>query len=226
MAAIHAVIFDLDDTLYPEREYVFSGFDAVAVAFQDRLGDPGAAVVSMRRLFDTEHRPRVFNTALAEKGVDDAALLDAMIETYRSHRPAISLHPDANEILTRLRPDYKLGVITDGRSVSQWNKIDALDLRGRVDKIIVTDDLGAEFAKPHPQAFELMAEGLGVEHAACVYVADNPAKDFVAPNALGWLTVRIIRPDGIYGDVPVAADGHPRHTVTTLADLRAVLAGS
>ena len=50
-SAPKAVIFDLDDTLYPEREYAFSGFATVAQAFETELGDPGTTVAEMRRLF-------------------------------------------------------------------------------------------------------------------------------------------------------------------------------
>jgi len=234
MAAVKAIIFDLDDTLYPEWAYAFSGFDAVAAAFRDLLGDPATAAGEMRRLFDTEHRPRVFNAILRERGLRDAGgeqstsvkeLVERMIATYRKHAPTISLHADADEVLTRLGARYKLGLITDGPAVSQWAKIDALGLRGRLDEIIITAELGSQHAKPHPRAFELMAERLGVTPTACVYVADNPAKDFVAPNALGWTTVRIVRPDGIYRDEPPAEKGEPDHTITTLIGLPANLLG-
>ena len=33
MSGLHAIIFDLDDTLYPERDYVLSGFRAVAQTY-------------------------------------------------------------------------------------------------------------------------------------------------------------------------------------------------
>jgi putative hydrolase of the HAD superfamily len=145
-----------------------------------------------------------------------------MIETYRTHAPTICLHVDADEALTRLCGRYKLGLITDGTAVAQWAKIDALGLPGRLDEIIITAELDGQHAKPHPRAFELMAERLAVEPAACAYVADNPAKDFVAPNALGWTTVRIVRVDGIYSDEPPAEKGEPDHTITTLNQLSAI----
>ncbi len=40
MAGIRAVIFDLDDTLYPEPSYVFSGYRAVAKPFARNSGTP------------------------------------------------------------------------------------------------------------------------------------------------------------------------------------------
>lgn len=214
MTEIQAIVFDLDDTLYPERAYAMSGFAAVAAAFADRLGDPQETTARMRALFDTEQRPRVFNAILAERGLSkDADIIRAMINAYRAHRPTIALHGDADAALIRLRPDYKLGLITDGPAVQQWAKIDALGLRDRLDEIIVTDDLGPGFAKPHPKAFELICERLDVPHDTCAYVADNVAKDFVAPNALGWRTVRVVREDGIYRDAIPAEGGVARSTI-------------
>ncbi len=231
MPNIHAIIFDLDDTLYPERAYAFSGFAAVAAAFADRLGDAVESATRMRALFDTEHRPRVFNELLESRGFadpgvrrsDDARLVRAMIETYRNHAPMVSLHPDAEAALTRLNGAYRLGLITDGPAAGQRAKIAALDLAPRLDQIVVTAELGAGHGKPNPVAFELICRALDVSPTACAYVGDNATKDFVAPNALGWMTVQIVRPDGVYrGRLPTAG-GTPDKVITTLDELDAAL---
>ncbi len=217
---IKAVIFDLDDTLYPERAYAFSGFAAVAAAFNDLLGDPSETTEQMQQLFDSKHRRRVFNELLDRRGLPgDQQLIDRMIETYHTHRPTITLHPDADRILTQLRGRCKLGLISDGPSISQWAKIDALGLRSRLDEIIITSDLDPDHAKPHPAAFEQMAKRLDVQPDQCAYVADNPAKDFIAPNALGWTTIQITRPDGIYTGVCATAVARAKHIVDTLDGL-------
>lgn len=220
MRTIAAVVFDLDDTLYPERQYVLSGFAAVAEAFRDQLGDVAKTRADMQRLFDPNRRKRVFNELLAERGLSDSAetngLVGRMLETYRSHKPKITLHADADTVLARFGERYKIGLITDGRPVQQQAKIDALNLRTRFDEIIVTGELGADCAKPSPAAFELIATRLGAAHAQCVYVADNPAKDFVGPNALGWMTVHVDRPDGIYRNESSPVTGAPDHKVDSL----------
>ncbi len=224
MCTPKAVIFDLDDTLYPEREYAFSGFAAVAAAFRGILGDPEETIAEFRALFDTEHRLSVFDALLAERNLkEDRQLIARMIETYREHVPALSLYPDADAALTRLRGDFKLGVITDGRVITQSLKLAALKLGPRLDEIIITSELGPGFEKPHPLAFERMADNLGAEHAECVYVADNPAKDFIAPNKLGWITVQVIRPDGVYQGVPPAVGGRAIHVINTLDNLDAIV---
>ncbi len=230
---IEAVVFDLDDTLYAERDYAMSGFAAVAAAFADRLGDRERTVADCRRLFSSPHRTRVFDALLTERGLaDNADLAHRMVETYRTHRPTIQLFPDAHAALARLRSKYKLGLITDGRAITQWEKIDGLGLRPRLDEIIVTSELTpagnadsteTDFSKPHPLAFQQMAKRLRVAYDACCYVADNPSKDFVAPNALGWVTVQVRRHGGLYGELTPAPGGQAHHVIEDLAELDARL---
>ena len=227
MTSSRAIVFDLDDTLYPEREYAFSGFAAVAAAFEEVLGDPRASAAQMQKLFDTKHRPRVFNTILTQFGKpDDPHVVARMIDVYRNHAPSIHLYPDADGALSHLCGRCKLGLITDGPPVSQWAKIDALHLRTRLDAIIVTGEWGPQFTKPHSSAFELVAERLGADHHACAYIADNPAKDFLAPNALGWMTIHVRRPGGVYQHVVTPPGGRPDRIVDTLSALRELFLGS
>jgi len=215
----HAIVFDLDDTLYPERDYAFSGFTAVAAAFEDRLGPARDVAARLRSLFDTADRGHIFNALLAERGLDESAdLISAMVTTYRTHTPTIHLHADA-DVFLRNTPHHKLGLITDGYAASQHRKIASLGLAPLVDHAIVTDDWGRAYWKPHPRAFKTMAEQLNVPADRCVYVADNQAKDFVAPNALGWHTVWIKRPDGIHTANPPAPGGKPDRIITSVDDL-------
>ncbi len=225
MSAIKAVIFDLDDTLYPERMYAVGGYRAVAHELVDRFGNPAVTLARLTALLDSPHRFRVFDAFLEERATQDREdVLLQMLKAYRAHKPTLEFHPDADAAISRLRATHRLGLITDGRSEGQWSKIDALDLRTRIDAIIVTSDLGEGFHKPNARAFELMSEKLHVPHAACAYVADNPGKDFVAPNALGWRSIRVLRADGLYRDVRSAASGEPHYVVKNLDDLEVLLA--
>jgi len=238
--SVRAVVFDLDDTLYLERDYAISGFRAVAKNFCLRLqnGDERSLEARMIDLFDTRHRPRVFDRLLEEIGIPaESGLAQEMIRTYREHYPAIQLPPDSDRALGRLREQAKLGIITDGFSNSQWNKIDALGLRERLDAIIVTSDLrdadcvGRDYAaaystyeKPCPLAFDLISERLGVEPRDCTYVADNALKDFFAPRKLGWQTIQIQRVRGVHTAKPASEVWAPHHIIETLDFLDGLIA--
>ena len=224
MANVDAVIFDLDDTLFPEREYAFSGLAAVAEAYSYVFGDAATSFTAMRRLFDTKHRSKIFDTLLSEQGyLADSSQVRDMVETYRRHRPTIRLHADADACLSRLQGLVKLGLLTDGPSVAQRMKIDALGLWNRFDAILLTDELGAGSGKPNRRPFELIAQRLAVPAHRCVYVADNPAKDFIAPNQLGWRTVRIIRPEGVYENESPPEGGSPLSTIHALDQLDGIV---
>jgi putative hydrolase of the HAD superfamily len=219
-----AIIFDLDDTLYPERSYAFSGFDEVARAFAVRLNASFDLVPRMRDLFDTPQRGRVFDVIVQEAGRADAAqLVTEMIDVYRRHHPRITPYPDAAAALDRCRDRYRLGLLSDGHLAAQEAKIDALGIRDRFDAIVLTDRWGREFWKPHPRGYQEITRRLNVPAAQCTYVSDNPAKDFLAPNHLGWLTVRVRRPDGVYAGEQPPANGEPAHTISTLDELDAAL---
>ena len=223
---IEAVVFDLDDTLYHERSFAFSGFAAVSVGFAEALGPARASARRMRELFDTDARGRVFDTVLAEARYPDplveekdGEVIRRMILVYCSHSPSIMLCEDADKVLTRLNGKMKLGLITDGPVEMQRCKIEALKLEARMDHVILTGELGPGRGKPDPVSFEMIARELGVSHSQCVYVADNVSKDFVAPNQLGWRSIRIARPLGVYRNAPTAEGGEPHRTIATLDEL-------
>lgn len=216
-----AIVFDLDDTLYLERDYCLSGFRAVATAFAGRLGPPPDSMAAMQRELDAGNRAHVFDALLKQERLDsDRALLDAMVRTYHDHVPQIALCPDADRVLSRLRAaGARLGLLSDGRIGTQRLKIDSLRLANRLDAILITDELGREFWKPHPRGFEELARRLGAAPQDGTYVADNAAKDFLAPNTLGWRTVQIRRPGALYAHEPPPSHGAPKHILTSLDEL-------
>ena len=183
------IVFDLDDTLIPETEYVKSGFRAIAKEFGSELYE------KLWKLF-CEDKKNVYQRAgFAEEQCKRC------IEIYRNHFPDIKLDKETEETLVSLKEKgYKLGIITDGRPEGQRNKIKALGLDKIMDYIIVTDELGGEaFRKPNPKAFEIMRKKLRVEFNEMMYVGDNPQKDFYIGNVYPIITVRFMQ-NGFYRD--------------------------
>lgn len=202
---IKAVVFDLDDTLYLEADFVRSGFQCVGEWCRTAHGIAGVDKVAWR-LFCEGRRGNIFNLALAELRVPRAKeMVLHMVQVYRTHKPTINLPADSAECIKQLRGNHKLGLITDGPAEMQWNKIRTLQLDSCLDEIIVTADLGDGFSKPHERAFVKMEEQFSETGAALVYVADNPSKDFVAPAKRGWRTIRVTREGCLYREETVAA---------------------
>ncbi len=220
LTGIRTVVLDLDDTLIAERSFAFSGFKAVAAWLRARAPGSPDAEARMCELFDQGDRRRIFDQVLSEIGCTTLlGLVPEMVACYRDHVPAISLLDDARRALDRWRGRFFLGLISDGPVTMQQNKVSVLRLREQLDLVILTGAWGAPFGKPHPRAFEAMEQASGQEGAACIYLADNPAKDFIAPARLGWKTVRIRREQGIYAAVEAPTDGRPDYEAITLDEV-------
>lgn len=193
---IKGIIFDLDDTLYSEKDYIRSGFRAVA----DYLGNPDYA----QKLWDFfEANIPAIDALLKEIGQENER--EETLSVYRRHKPRIQLYEGVRELLSSFRRQgLKIGIITDGRPEGQRNKLEALGLSLLVDDIIITDELGGEqFRKPCDIAFRILQTRWRLPAEAIVYVGDNPAKDFQAPRQLSMKSVYFKNPDGLYlSDLP------------------------
>lgn len=207
---IQAVIFDLDDTLYNEKEYVRSGYRCVA----DLLPQIPDAYEKLWASFQMG-KPAI-DSVLQEAGCFSAALKMQCIEVYRNHMPELQLRENILKLLLELRDrGIKLGIITDGRPEGQRNKLRALGLDNLVDEIIITDELGGpQFRKPNDIAFRIMQGRLGVPYGAMVYIGDNRSKDFQAPTMLGMQWLYYYNEDGLYTTVP-----GDKQTITDLSSL-------
>ncbi|GAA1773503.1 HAD family hydrolase [Luedemannella helvata] len=214
------VVFDVDDTLYLERDYVRSGLDSLDRLVSAHWGRRGFGRAAWR-CFLAGHRGDLIDRGLAALGIRPGpGEVARLVTAYREHRPRIALAPDAARALRRLSAaGATLAVVTDGPAASQEAKVRALGLDRACATVIVTDRYGPGFAKPHHRAFDEVMHRH--EERRWCYVADNPAKDFAAPRALGWRTVRVRRPGGLHAHVPDQGDVDV--TVADLAMLDAVL---
>lgn len=220
MGPVKCVVFDVDDTLYLERDYVRSGFEAVGQHIQAQFGGDDFFQRAWAA-FEQGARGTVFNQVLAQCGVEvDTALVTELIGVYRGHTPKIGLLPDARKTIEQLWGRVAMAVITDGPKSSQQAKVDALGLPQWMDPIVITEELGPGHSKPHPRAFERVEQATGCQGDQCVYIGDNPAKDFKAPHALGWRTVRIRRPGGLHRELGSGDDVQSEVTdLSTLVEM-------
>ena len=220
------MIFDLDDTLYPEREFAQCGFRAAARWAKAELDIDGLDA-DMTRLLDAGHLGRLFGMALEERrpGAHTPEHAAALQAAYRNAEAVLHLFPDAEWALQHYSAQGPFGLITDGTHAMQLKKVRALALEPRFAHIVYADTLGEgrAFAKPHARSFELIASLLPEPGCRFVYVGDNPAKDFVAPNALGWITVQVVRDGGIHDARRIVPGGAAQHQVRALTELPSVL---
>jgi len=214
-----AIVFDLDDTLYLERDFVRSGFTAVDTWIRERFAISGFLERAWL-LFERGRRRDIFDQVLPMLAIRPSPdLIDQLVRIYRGHAPAIRLAADAEESLSALRPRCRCALVTDGPRAPPARKVQALGLINRLQPVIYTDAFGRGMAKPHPCGFLAVQDELGLPACEFVYIADNPAKDFIAPRRLGWKTIRVRRPEGLYTQLCAEPDMEADQTITSLREL-------
>jgi putative hydrolase of the HAD superfamily len=223
---ITTIIFDLDDTLYDEIDYCRSAFGAVADFLADRPGCPTASRIfeTLWKEFISGNHKTTFNAALEQLDIQyDPALIEQLIEVYRSHTPDIKLPQESDDVLRKLSREYTLALLTDGFLPAQQLKAQALGIEKYFNCIIYTEQLGREFWKPSPAGFEKILQTLNVKPQNTAFLGDNEKKDFIAPNKLGLSTIRIIRPARIHTEPAEKPDAAARYVIHSLSDLPALL---
>ena len=218
---IKAVIFDLDDTLISEKEYVRSGFRQVAINISDEYKlDMNEVYKLLLDIFEEDSK-NVFNRALNKLNISyEIEYIKKLIDIYRGHKPDIKLYDDAKYILDILyKKGIKLGIITDGYKITQRKKLEALNIDNYFECIVVTDELGREYWKPHRKSYEIMKNKLKFDYNEMVYVGDNLSKDFVTANKLGMKTVFINRIEGVYSGIEMDDECLANSEVSNLKEL-------
>lgn len=206
---IRGVIFDLDDTLYSEKEYIRSGYKAVS----DYLG--GGYENQLWELF--ESGKQAIDELLGTLGRTNEK--EDVLRIYRYHKPDIHLYDGVKELINDLKAKrVKIGIITDGRPEGQQSKLDALHLSKMVDDVIITDELGGvQFRKPCDISFRIMLTRWRMNPEDVVYIGDNIEKDFQAPQQLGMKSIYFNNCNGLY---KTEVD---RVSITSICELRGQL---
>jgi putative hydrolase of the HAD superfamily len=218
---LRAVLFDLDDTLFPERDYVRSGFRAVGEWAEARVGISQALVrADLQSLFDAGFRRDAFQWWLAEKNLPEG-LLPEMTIAFRNQEPRISLRQEAKMILDQLQTaGMPMGLVTEGRRAVQQAKIRVLELERWIQVIVILGEEDVENWKPSILPFERALAMLSVSAAEAVYIGDNPKKDFRGGKSLGMRTVRIRYPEGMHVDEePDSPQDAPDEDLQNLSEL-------
>jgi len=231
-APYDAVLFDLDGTLVSERDGVERSRAAVAALIRDHGHDVSDAQYSRaaQQAIDdalaanhgswpaTFSRLEAIRRALIANDVP-THLAQPCEQVYKRERMAnLALLPDAREILDLVQARGPLGLISNGDSAEQREKIRRCSLTGYFDPLLISDDLGV--AKPEPAIFERALSALGVPAQRAVYIGNSFANDIEGGAAVGldtiWLNER--------GSGPPANATHlPTATISALRELRPLL---
>ncbi len=213
---IKAIVYDLDDTLFPEESFRTSGFQFVA----DYL--TGGGFPTTRQDIEAVYAafPRTcFDELVRTRGLPFTA--GELVTLFKEHEPTINPYPEVVSVLEELKKTYQLGIITDYHHKTQQNKVEALNIKHYFSHVLFTDAMGTK--KPDTAPFEKMKELMGCKEGEIVYVGDNEQKDFIGARAAGYHTIRY-KSHGVYKDVALEAAYKADFEIENHKDLFSVLA--
>ena len=174
-------VFDLDDTLYCEEDYVDSGIRYVCSQINSLYGVNCYETVQQQRMRDRKIDWLEFTCTLT--GLQPSAK-ESLLWLYRLHSPEIFLSDSCFSVLEKIRSAAAaVAVLTDGRTITQKLKLAALGLSDW--PAYISEDYGS--SKPSADRFLLIQKDFPADQY--VYIADNVQKDFIGCNPLGWLGV-------------------------------------
>ena len=205
---IKGAVFDLDDTLYPFRDYLESGFRAVARYAGEKYGiDPEESYTYMQVLYSRYGEREVLARTMSYFGLESSVILQ-LTSVFREHRPSLALYPGYRKTLQNLGNFYVLGMLADGDPEVQNRKVSALRIQKYFRNIIFTGKYDEAKWKPNPFSFTLMARVLNLHPKDLVYVADNPLTDFLGAKKAGYFTLRVLTGEFAERKVPMEFEAH------------------
>lgn len=214
------LVFDLDDTLYKEISFLESAFKEIADFLSNKIDKSSVLILSeMIKLYNDG--VNVFKETLKLNNVKEVVVSD-LLNIYRSHTPTITLTQDVKKLLKDLKEQvYKVGLITDGRSLQQRNKIKALGLLEYFDDIIISEEIKSE--KPCIDNYKYYVDRYG-DSMKYVYIGDNTNKDFCSPKKLGWYTICLLdNGKNIHKQSFNEKEKAPYFKVNNLVEIRALM---
>lgn len=223
---IKVVIFDLDDTLIAEKEYIKSGYREVARYLSEKYNVVQEVIYKELWEILKKGTKNVFNQWFEYHRITySMENIKNLIRIYREHIPTeLDYYSDVKPILKYLRKkNKKIGIISDGYISTQENKIKVLEAKKDFDKIILTENLGREFWKPHPRSFEIIRKYFDVEYEEMMYIGDNPKKDFYISAIHPITTVQICRLENVYGRCDYYEGIKPNRIINSLKELQAII---
>lgn len=200
---IDAVLLDLDDTCFDQREFLSGAFDAVA----RRAGEFGADEGRLRDALEAaaaggSDRGHIIDQAL--RTLDSPVAVGPLVDAFRCYRPArLTPYPGVPESLRRMRRLAPVGLVTNGDPTGQRAKLAALGFQDAFDAVVLSDEMGRSFRKPHPAPFRQALRLLGADPARSFFIGDHPDRDIAGAQQVGMRAVRVrtgeyaSRPDSV-----------------------------
>ena len=196
---VHAVLFDLDDTLFDHAGCARDAlaavqecdpalgamtFDALERTHAEFLEQLHTEVMLGRVPLEAARRER-FRRLLAASGAEATDALAARLaatyrDTYRESRRAVA---GAAALLAAVKERARVGIVSNNLLDEQQEKLRTCALDLFVDTLVVSEEFG--ISKPDPEIFSVALERLACAPEDAVMVGDSWAADITGAHAAG-----------------------------------------
>jgi putative hydrolase of the HAD superfamily len=221
MTKVKAVVFGIDDVLY-DATYQTTNARLSAVRAMIEAGLPVDVETGYRTLEEivkdlgpdnTKH----FDRLMEKLGLRwDPSVVAAGVVAYRETYPVyLKLYPDTMPTILRLRESgFKVGCVSGGKSVKQWQKLVSLGLQHCFHSVVISEDLGSQaFSK---EVIDQVVKMLGVSNSETIYVGTNPKTEIPIANEAHVIAVRLRKGDS---RSEKTVEPKPLHEIEKLSDI-------
>jgi HAD superfamily hydrolase (TIGR01509 family) len=206
MGHLRGIVFDLDDTLIGSTQAIQTALhalkpllphispeslmQALARSYQELWGYLTPGYATLRTITTPKLRQALTARALHQLGFHDEPLLRQVRDVYAAaEREALAPLPGVPELVRTLAADFTLGVLTNGPSCLQREKLAQVGLAEFFTEVVADADFGAP--KPDFGLFIYTQEKLGLSSGELMFVGDSVEADVVGANHAGWLSVYV-----------------------------------
>jgi len=195
--ALKGVIFDIDDVLYDgtsqARTSRRAALDAmIAEGLEMSLEQAEAELDGIVEKYGSNYSDHFGVLVRGHTREPVNKVVSAGVVAYHNTKMGMRPFPDARKTLKELsRRGLKLGVVSNGRGVKQWEKLIRLGLEDFFDAVVISEEEGSE--KPDPGLFVKAAGKLDLKPDECAYVGDKPHTDIAGANRAGMTSIRMLK---------------------------------
>lgn len=200
------IFFDLDDTLYDfseaslvslrrlwEEEKIINNIFPTAEAFIDEYHIHNSRMWQMHERGEITAdflKPERFRLTISPKESDSATIaeMQRINDRYLYLLGICNMPcPGAKELLERLKDRFLIGVLTNGFSEVQYNKLRSTGLDRYIQRMVISDEIGIQ--KPDTRLFRYAEQATGASPEEILMIGDNPVSDITGALNAGWQTV-------------------------------------
>jgi len=190
---IKAVLFDLDETVLDRSKTLELYLWWEATEHHDFLNEDTEKYI--KRFIELDDngsvRKQEVYTALMKEFDIQEYTAEQMVHTYNTALGnfVVEKRHAADSITTLKSQGLKIGLVSNGQSPFQEQKVESLGMTDLFDTIVVSEAAGVR--KPDVEIFKMASRNLDVTPEECVFVGDNPVADIEGANNAGMYSVFI-----------------------------------